>query len=261
MAVLGNSVPAEKHNRGVAPPRISGRLSLSGRQKIREALGRKAVPLGARTRSGLKAAPLQFPKSSLAPQCTRESMAHHYDDHFLGCLEKLNVLIRGTDYERLCLEDIIVQADAAQKLELLSIAGTVWNHGFFWRSLSPLFNEKPDCLLAESIERTFGSQGAFEDEFVRKGSNHFGSGWLWLAWQPGAGMVIETTDNAKPIWLNSDRTPLLVCDMWEHAYYLDWKDDRPGFLRAFIAIRANWRFAGAQLGSLLKTQPRWTYPS
>lgn len=261
MAIPDISVVNDRARTAVAPPRIRGRLSLSGRQKIRDALEQKSQTAGARGRAGIKAAPLQFPRSSLSPQCSREAMVHHYDHCFLESVERLNILIKEAGFERLSLEEIVRKAEAEAKRELVSVAGSVWNHAFFWRSLSPLFNEKPDCVLAESLERAFGSQAAFEDEWVRKGAAHFGSGWLWLAWQPGAGMVIETTDNAKPIWLDSDRTPLLVCDLWEHAYYLDWKQDVAGFLRAFIAIRANWRFAGTQLGALLKAQPLWAYPS
>lgn len=209
----------------------------------------------------IKPTPLPYAREAMAPHLSRETMEYHYDKHFIGYVNKLNGLIRDTEYATMGLEDMIRQAAWRRKRAILSNAAQVWNHAFFWKSMSLEEGQTPDVILSEAITKQFGSLSAFHDKFVEKGASHLGSGWLWLAWEKQRGLVIATTSNATPVWLGTDRAPLLVCDLWEHAYYIDWRDDRAGWLGAFIMERANWTFVGEQMAALIKGEPQWAYPN
>ncbi len=218
-----------------------------------------ALP-GAASEAGIKAAQLKFPVKSLEPDLSAETMHYHYDKHFLGYLAKVNGLVAGSEFASMPLEEVIRQAAWKRRRPLLTNAAQVWNHGFFWESLSPDQDRGPDLTLAEAIARTFGSVGKFRDKFVEKGLAHVGSGWLWLAWHGERGLILRATENTTPIWLASGRIPLLVCDLWEHAYYLDWKNDRAGWLEAFITRLANWETASKQYAAATNGTETWQYP-
>lgn len=223
-----------------------------------ESLIASTAPLHAKP---LPAMELPFALDALAPVISREAMYYHYDKHFFGYVNKLNQLIEKNDYSRLSLEDIIRQAALNRKAAIFSNASQVWNHAFFWRCLKGGGPVEPDAILRNAISRTFGSVGSFQAEFIERGVAHVGSGWLWLACHPDHGLVITTTDNTTPVWLTSGQVPLMVCDLWEHAYYLDWRNDRAGWLKAFMTTCANWHFAGKQLASVLDKRPQWLYGS
>lgn len=207
-----------------------------------------------------KPAELRFNRSSLEPHLSAEAMGFHYDKHYLGYLAKVNALVAGTELATMPLEDVIRQAAWKRKRPLLTNAAQTWNHAFFWESLSPDAGSGPTLTLAEAIAKTFGSVGKFKQKFVEKGLAHLGSGWLWLASHPEHGLMLRTTENATPIWLASGRVPLLVCDLWEHAYYLDWKNDRAGWLEAFITRLADWESASGQFAAAVNGTRTWRYP-
>ncbi|GEO01188.1 hypothetical protein NSE01_30200 [Novosphingobium sediminis] len=205
-------------------------------------------------------AELAFARDALQPHVSAETMHYHFDKHYLGYVSKTNALIKGTDLAGATLEDIVRQAAWKRRRSLLVNAAQTWNHAFFWASLSPEGKTGPDAILASALEKAFGSLDSFRQKFIDKGLAHVGSGWLWLVCDKHRGLMLVTTDKAIPVWLGTDRVPLLVCDLWEHAYYLDWKNDRAAWLGAFIENCTNWDHAGRQLAALIKGQATWTYP-
>lgn len=239
-------------------PHPNGTLSLGG---VRGRLEHALEDAAARPGQKVKPAVLPFGRDALAPQVSHETMKYHYDKHFVGYVRKVNELICNTEFEGFTLEEIIRQAAWKRRRALLTNASQVWNHAFFWQCLSREQGRLPDRILGDALGKTFGSLEAFQRSFIEKGLSLVGSGWLWLVWHKERGLVIATTENTIPVWLGSERIPLLVCDLWEHAYYLDWRNDREGWLRAFVTQRANWNFAASQMASLLKTKPQWVYPS
>ncbi len=249
---------SHRRDRIKSAPHPKGTLSLRGLDGRLERALESVAPC-----PGEIVAPLHLPfdRASLAPQISPEAMGFHYDQHFVDHVHKLNSLVRATEFEGLALEDIIRQAAWKRKRALLTAASQVWNHAFFWQCLSGEEGRSPDCILGDALTKTFGSIKAFQHSFVEKGMALVGSGWLWLVWHRDHGLVITTTENTIPVWVGSERVPLLVCDLWEHAYFLDWRNDRRGWLQAFVTQRANWNFAARQMASLLKTRPQWVYPS
>lgn len=203
----------------------------------------------------IRPARLRFAQDALEPHVSAETMHYHYDKHYLGYVAKANALIKGTDLAALPLEDVVRQAAWKRRRALLVNASQAWNHAFFWACLSPDGKQGPDTILASALEKSFGSLENFRQKFIDKGMAHVGSGWLWLVWDKDRGLMLSTTDKTIPVWLATDRTPLLVCDLWEHAYYLDWKHDRAGWLTAFIENCVNWQTVGKQLASLVKGMP------
>jgi Fe-Mn family superoxide dismutase len=189
--------------------------------------------------------PLPFDVSALEPHMSRRTLELHYGKHHAGYVEKLNKLIRGTEFEKASLEQIIQGAcgreDAAS---IFNNAGQVWNHDFFWESLKPQGGGQPTGALQHAIESAFGSFDSFRDQFVKSATNHFGSGWTWLAQEGGRLRVLSTHDAENPLVFG--QRPLTCCDVWEHAYYLDHENNRERFVRTFLEKLVNWEFAGKQ---------------
>ena len=181
--------------------------------------------------------PLPFPKEALEPHMSRETLEYHHGKHHKTYVDKLNELIKGTEYANMALEDIIRKADGP----LFNNAAQTWNHTFFWNSLSPEGGGKPEGALARAIDSSFGSFAAFKDKFTKAATEHFGSGWAWLVRKGADELAIETLSDAGTP-LTSGAVPLLACDVWEHAYYIDYRNARPDFLKAYWKI-ANWDFA------------------
>lgn len=207
---------------------------------------------------------LEFDRDALLPHISANTMNFHFDKHYMGYLDKTNALLAGSDMAGLCLEEVIRRAAKGRKRKLLSNAAQAWNHGFFWKSLSAARSSTMGALLERAIIQSFGSLEKFREQFIAKGTAHLGSGWIWLSHEQGkgagGGLVISTTKDATPVWLGSGRTPLLVCDLWEHAYYLDWQNDRAGYLKGFIHELADWNFASRQFAAISGGQPAWAYP-
>lgn len=187
---------------------------------------------------------LPYPVSALAPHLSAAAMDLHYDKHHRGYVDQLNQLIAGTPYAGLDLEDVIVRAnagDAPLDRKIANNAGQHWNHSMYWHSLSPTGGGALRGPLAERVEADFGSLTSFRDRFVATGSDHFGSGWLWLMWNGEQLALLATHDAANPV--GRPDVPLLVCDLWEHAYYPDYHNRRPEFLGRVFDHLANWRLA------------------
>jgi len=188
---------------------------------------------------------LPYEQDALEPYVSAETLSFHYGKHHRGYVDKLNKLTGGTPYESLSLEDMIVRARKNADIDILNNASQVWNHTFLWASMAPSGTTKPNGKIKEMIEEAFGGLDRFKQLFRKTALSHFGSGWIWLV-QDGAALRILTTGNAdSPI--GTHMTPLLTLDVWEHAYYLDYQNNRAAYADAFLDKLINWKFAAANL--------------
>jgi Fe-Mn family superoxide dismutase len=186
--------------------------------------------------------PLPYALDALQPHMSAETLQFHHGKHHKAYVDKLNELIAGTEHAGKSLEEIIRSA----KGPIFNNAAQTWNHTFFWNCLSPEGGGKPKGGLASAIDKSFGSFDAFKDEFTKASVGHFASGWAWLTRDASGGLKIETLPNAETPVMRS-APALLTCDLWEHAYYIDYRNARPDFLKAFWNI-VNWEFAGKNYG-------------
>jgi Fe-Mn family superoxide dismutase len=185
--------------------------------------------------------PLPYDEDALAPTISGKTMNFHYGKHHRAYVDKLNELVTGTAFAEMTLEEIVrATFENPSKREIFNNAGQAWNHTFFWTCLSP-HREKPGGELLRAIERDFGGLDAFQEEFAKQGVAQFGSGWVWLV-ADGDRLTIEKTPDAVTPMAEGKRC-LLTIDVWEHAYYLDYQNTRPDFLRAVIDKLLNWDFA------------------
>jgi Fe-Mn family superoxide dismutase len=182
---------------------------------------------------------LPYANDALAPHISAETIEFHYGKHHQTYVTNLNNLITGTEFEGLSLEEIVKTSSGG----IFNNAAQVWNHTFYWNSLSPNGGGEPTGGLANAIERTFGSFEQFKQEFAKTAVTTFGSGWAWLVKKPNGGLELVSTSNAATP-LTDGKTPILTCDVWEHAYYIDYRNLRPKYLEAFWAL-VNWEFASA----------------
>ncbi|WP_372749134.1 superoxide dismutase [Litorivivens sp.] len=182
---------------------------------------------------------LPYEKHALEPHISKETLEYHYGKHHQKYVDTLNDLVKGTDDEKRELEDIVKRADG----KLFNQAAQVWNHTFYWHCLSPAGGEGPSGELKACIEHCFGSVEKFKEAFNAKAAANFGSGWTWLvkvAGQKNKLEIINTDDADTPI--AGDRyVPLLTVDVWEHAYYIDYRNARPDYLDAIWKV-VNWDF-------------------
>jgi Fe-Mn family superoxide dismutase len=184
---------------------------------------------------------LPYPKNALEPHISAETLEYHYGKHHATYVEKLNKLIPGTEFEPASLEEIIRQASGG----IFNNAAQVWNHTFYWNCMSPDGGGEPEGGLATAIDDAFGSLAAFKDSFSEAAATNFGSGWTWLTRNPEGQLEIINTGNAgNP--MTQDKQPLLTCDVWEHAYYIDYRNARPRYIEAFWNI-VNWDFIAQNL--------------
>src|SRR5450759_2216585 len=186
---------------------------------------------------------LPFDKSALAPNISAETLEYHYGKHHKTYVDNLNKLIPGTEFEKLSLEDIIKKATGG----IFNNAAQIWNHTFYWNSLSPNGGGEPTGALANAINATFGSFAKFKEEFTKCAVTTFGSGWAWLVKNADGSLALVSTSNADNP-LTTGQIPLLTCDVWEHAYYIDYRNARPAYLEAFWAL-VNWDFAAANFSA------------
>jgi len=185
---------------------------------------------------------LPYARNALAPHISEETLDFHYGKHHQAYVDKLNAAIDGTELADQSLEDIIKGAEGG----LFNNAAQVWNHTFYWRSLSPEGGGEPDGALAEAINAAFGSFEAFKEQFSEKAAGNFGSGWTWLVQNADGGLAIVNTDDAETPITEAGVTPLLTCDVWEHAYYIEYRNARPKYLEAFWNL-VNWDFAASNM--------------
>ncbi len=188
---------------------------------------------------------LPFAKDALAPHMSAETFDFHHGKHHNAYVVKGNELIQGTGLEGLSLEDIVKEAKAKNMGPLFNNAGQHYNHSFFWNCLTPNGGGAPTGALAEKIDAAFGSFDKFREEFINAGIGQFGSGWVWLVESNGALEITKTANAETP--LTEGKTPLLVCDVWEHAYYIDFQNRRPDFLASFLDNLVNWEFVASNL--------------
>lgn len=182
---------------------------------------------------------LPYAKNQLAPHISEETLEYHYGKHHQTYVTNLNNLVSGTEFEGKSLEDIILTSSGG----IFNNAAQVWNHTFYWNSLSPNGGGEPTGTLADAINASFGSFANFKEEFAKCAVTTFGSGWAWLVKDPEGKLALVSTSNAG-CPLTEGHTPLLTCDVWEHAYYVDYRNARPAYLEAFWAL-VNWDFAAA----------------
>lgn len=185
---------------------------------------------------------LPYAQDALSPHISAETIEYHYGKHHRAYVTNLNGLIPGTEFEKLDLEGIVRSSSG----KIFNNAAQVWNHTFYWNSLSPAGLGAARGRLAEGIAAAFGSFEEFQKQFAVCAVGTFGSGWAWLVKKPSGALEIRSTGNAEPAFLNGD-VPLLTCDVWEHAYYIDYRNDRGAYVKAFWKV-ANWDFAERNLG-------------
>ncbi|MFO7747826.1 MAG: superoxide dismutase [Fe] [Orrella sp.] len=185
---------------------------------------------------------LPYAIDALAPHISQETLEFHYGKHHQTYVTNLNNLVPGTEFESAPLEDIIKKSTGG----IFNNAAQVWNHTFYWNSLSPNGGGEPSGKLAEAINAKFGSVEAFKEAFNKSAAGNFGSGWTWLVKKADGSVDIVNTSNAATP-LTTEDTPLLTCDVWEHAYYIDYRNARPKYLETFWKL-ANWSFAEKNFG-------------
>lgn len=180
--------------------------------------------------------PLPYAQDALQPHMSKETLEYHYGKHHKTYVDNLNKLVPGTEFEGKDLETIIKKSTGG----IFNNAAQIWNHTFFWHCLAPKAGGKPSGPLAEAINADFGSFEAFKEKFSDASVKQFGSGWGWLVKNKAGKLEITSTSNAgNP--MTDGNTPLMTCDVWEHAYYIDYRNKRPDFLAAFWNL-VNWDF-------------------
>lgn len=188
--------------------------------------------------------PLPFSKSALEPHISERTVDFHYDKHHRAYVTNLNGLIEDTPFSTLSLEDIIRQSQGKpDKQGIFNNAAQVWNHTFYWHSLSPNSKTTPEGALLKAVEKTFGTLDTFKVEFKKAAVSQFGSGWAWLVTNPQGDVSIQKTSNAETPLTQNTIKPLLTCDVWEHAYYLDFQNRRPDYVDTILNHLLNWEFA------------------
>ena len=184
---------------------------------------------------------LPYPKNSLAPYISEETVNFHYGKHHKSYVDKLNAQIETTEWKQASLEEIAKSSSGG----VFNNSAQVWNHDFYWKSLAPANTKtRPSDNLKKALERDFGSLESFKKEFTEKALGQFGSGWAWLVKSSGMLQVISTSNAETP--LTTKNTALLTCDVWEHAYYIDYRNVRKTYLEAFWKL-VNWDFVNKNL--------------
>lgn len=197
--------------------------------------------------------PLPYAADALAPHISKDTLETHHGKHHAGYVKKTNAAIAGTPLADAPLEQIIASAEADKDRKLFNQAAQVWNHGFYWHSLSAK-PTRPGAALAAAIARDHGSLDALLKDLGEKATAHFGSGWVWLA-EKGGTIVIAQSHDAATL-ATGDTKPLLVIDVWEHAYYLDRRNARDAYVAAVTGELLNWQFASENF----ENKDVWTYP-
>lgn len=185
---------------------------------------------------------LPYAMDALQPHISAETLEYHYGKHHQTYVTNLNNLIKGTEFESLSLEDIIKKSSGG----LFNNAAQVWNHTFYWNCLSPNGSGKPGGALAKAIDATFGSFDEFKAKFSQTAITTFGSGWAWLVKNADGSLALASTSNAGTP-MTEGKTALLTCDVWEHAYYIDYRNARPKYVEKFWEL-VNWEYVARNFG-------------
>ncbi len=185
---------------------------------------------------------LPWAKNALAPHLSEETINYHYGKHHQAYVSKLNAAIEGTPNAGQSLEEIIASSEGG----VFNNAAQVFNHTFYWNCMKPGGGGGPSGNLASALSAAFGSPDKFREAFSNAAATQFGSGWAWLVKNTGGGLEITQTSNADTPSRHG-QTPLLTIDVWEHAYYIDYRNDRPGYIESFLSSLVNWDFVAANL--------------
>lgn len=190
---------------------------------------------------------LPYAPDALAPHIGAQTVALHYEKHHAGYLNKLNQMLQGTSYATLSVEEIVRKtAGDPQTAAIFNNAAQVFNHTFYWESMSPKGGGAPTGRLLQEIQKAFGSPEGFAEKFAAAANGQFGSGWAWLV-KDGDGLAITATSNADTPMAHG-QIPLLTLDVWEHAYYLDYQNRRADYVTAWLTHLVDWEFAARNLG-------------
>lgn len=193
-----------------------------------------------------KLPPLPYAADALEPHLSANTLSFHHGKHHQAYVNKLNDLIKGTSFEGLTLEEVIRESvGKADTAGIFNNAAQVWNHTFYWSSMKANGGETPSGRILDMIEDSFGGYDAFKEEFSDAAATQFGSGWAWLIKDYDQLRIIKTGNADTPI--AHGLVPLLTCDVWEHAYYLDYQNRRPDYVRTFLNYLVNWDFAEKNL--------------
>ena len=189
---------------------------------------------------------LDYKKDALSPIMSEQTLDLHHGKHHKTYITNLNNFIKDTEFEKLSLEDIIKKTSSDKKKSgIFNNASQHWNHNLFWKCMKPKGGGKIPTKLEERIKKDFGSFEKFKEEFINAGITQFGSGWCWLSIENGK-LVVTKTANAENPLINNMK-PILGCDVWEHSYYLDYKNKRPAYLENFFEKLINWEFVESNL--------------
>ncbi len=186
---------------------------------------------------------LPYAQNALEPHMSAETLEYHYGKHHATYITNLNNLIKGTEFEDMSLEDIVKKSSGG----IFNNSAQIWNHSFFWNCLSPNGGGAPTGALADAINQAFGSFDEFKQKFSQTAVTLFGSGWAWLVKKPDGSLALEARGNAGTP-MTDGSTALLTCDVWEHAYYIDYRNARPKFVEAFWNL-VNWDFVNQNFAS------------
>jgi len=195
---------------------------------------------------------LPYKENALEPHISKETLYYHYEKHHRGYVDKLNGFIKDTPYDALELEQVIDKARKAGDIKILNNALQAWNHGFLWQSMSPKGGNEPEGPIRQAIDKAFGDIERFKKEFRKAALGQFGSGWAWLVQKRGDLKILATGNAESPV--GTEMTPLLTLDVWEHAYYLDYKNARNDYVDAFLNNLINWEFAASNLAGASDAQ-------
>lgn len=187
--------------------------------------------------------PLPYANNALEPHISAETIEYHYGKHHQTYVTNLNNLVPGTEFENQTLEQIIAKSTGG----IFNNAAQIWNHTFYWNGLTPEGKDAVSGALADAINQAFGSFEEFKAKFTQSAATNFGSGWTWLVKNADGALEIVNTSNAG-CPLTAGQTPLLTCDVWEHAYYIDFRNARPKYLETFWKL-VNWDFVAANFAS------------
>ena len=203
---------------------------------------------------------LPYAYDALEPAMSSETLHLHHDKHHATYVAKANELAAKAGLGDMALEDLICAARERNDQKLFNNAAQAWNHGFFWESMSP-GKSAPEGELGKAISSTFGDLAGLKKAFVEEGVNHFASGWVWLVLDRDKGLEVISTHDADDTFTREADFPLLVCDVWEHAYYLDCKNDRKAYLTRWFDELANWQFAAKQFEAKKSGGKGYRYPA
>jgi len=198
----------------------------------------------------LKLPDLPYAQDALMPFISADTLAVHHGKHHRGYVDKVNAAIEKTSLAGKALEQIVRHAREQDDTDLFNNAAQAWNHEFLWNSMSPNGGRVPSSELQNLIDKSFSGLDGFREEFRRAATSQFGSGWAWLVMDGGDLKIIQTANAETPV--GTEATPLLTLDVWEHAYYLDYRNDRGAYVDGFLSGLINWEFADFNLERMRK---------